>query len=644
MDRISKSLISGSDGHPNEDDLLLFMDGELNSRASIQMRNHLAACWSCRVRSEKIEETISTFIDYRNHVLIPVMEPPPRGWRGFDSNLNGTAEEVGRPSWLANLRGTLGRLLSATKSVRPPLDSTVLLRSGTALILIAVLIGGVLYLNRGAAISANELIARATEAQEQSIASTSQAVIYQNLQVRRKTSTASDLATWEIWNDVVSARTRQSIEQETGRHFIDVSQDSPHVPAAVSSLVRTLRANHMNPGLPLSAASFETWRRSLMARHDEVTRLAINGHEVVTLRTISDDQVSVGGIVEASLVVRASDWHPTGETLRVKGSATDEEFEMVETAYAVVSLNTLAPEIFGDRPKAAGATVTSSRNDAESENSNAASPSALRPAPVASADLEVEVLRLLHDARADLGEQISVAITPDGILHVKGMVDTSERKAEIIQALQPVAANAAVRIEVQTLSEAVAQQQQQSVRANATPAPVIQQNVDINNSEIAAAPELRRHFQTEDQVRDFAARIVSQSRSATRHAYALKRLAGQFSAEELRTLTPDAREKWLGLVRSHARAYQDQIASMSRELQPIFPGAVTSNADSTRMTDDSAILRSIEQLFAAASASDAAIRSAFATSSGKASSSSVSSLQFWESMKKAQALASHLGK
>src|SRR5262245_57189993 len=142
MDSIFKSLISGSNGHPSEDALLLFVDGELAMPASAHLRNHLEACWSCRVRTEKIEETISTFIDYRNYVLKPLTEPPPHSWRGFDGQLSATASEVGRPSLLANLRGTFGRLFTAPSWKRiASFDSTVLLRGATALILCAVLVG-----------------------------------------------------------------------------------------------------------------------------------------------------------------------------------------------------------------------------------------------------------------------------------------------------------------------------------------------------------------------------------------------------------------------------------------------------------------------------------------------------------------------
>src|SRR5947207_380738 len=113
MDSIFKTVISGNNGHPSEDELLLYVDGELEAKATNHVRNHLEACWSCRVRTEKIEETISSFIDYRNQVLKPLVEQPPHGWRGFDGRLNRLANEVGRPSLFANVRGTLGRIKSS---------------------------------------------------------------------------------------------------------------------------------------------------------------------------------------------------------------------------------------------------------------------------------------------------------------------------------------------------------------------------------------------------------------------------------------------------------------------------------------------------------------------------------------------------
>jgi hypothetical protein len=251
----------------------------------------------------------------------------------------------------------------------------------------------------------------------------------------------------------------------------------------------------------------------------------------------------------------------------------------------------------------------------------------------------------LHEARADLGEQISVTRGADGFLHVTGIIDTAERKGEIMHTLQPVINNPACRIEIQTVSEAIAQQQQQRIRSTATPAPVTEQKVEINSETIAAAPELRRHFSSDEELRKFSVRMVSQSRSAMRHVYAMKRLLGQFSNEELRTLSPDSRSKWLTLIGSHAREYQNDVAAMRRELQPIFGGASPGvGSAGGEIKDDGSLARAVEQLFSMASANDGVIRSAFATTSGSSATSAISSPQFWNSLNSAEALAERISR
>src|SRR5207244_1908342 len=170
---------------------------------------------------------ISTFIDYRNQVLKPLVEQPPHGWRGFDGKLNRLSNEVGRPSLLASLRGTLGRIFSAPTWERRrwergragfpagqprwgarlvrilSFDSTVLLRVATAVVTVAVLVAGLIYFNRTPVVSASELLQRANDAQQQTIGATNQAVIYQKLQVKRKTTASStpETITWEVCND-----------------------------------------------------------------------------------------------------------------------------------------------------------------------------------------------------------------------------------------------------------------------------------------------------------------------------------------------------------------------------------------------------------------------------------------------------------
>ena len=125
-----------------------------------------------------------------------------------------------------------------------------------------------------------------------------------------------------------------------------------------------------------------------------------------------------------------------------------------------------------------------------------------------------------------------------------------------------------------------------------------------------------------------------------RHVYAMKRLIGQFSPEELRTLSPEAKSKWVALIRSHARDYQNEVVALRRQLQPIFAGSSAGpGASVPEITDDASLARAVEQLFSLASANDGVIRSAFATSSESSATSAISSPQFWRSLTSAEGLA-----
>jgi hypothetical protein len=96
------------DGHPSQDGLLLYVDGELPAGEAAAMRSHLEACWSCRTSAEKIQGTISAFIDYRNYILKPLIESPPNGFGGFDRKLQHlAAEESSRQSSFNGLFGLL---------------------------------------------------------------------------------------------------------------------------------------------------------------------------------------------------------------------------------------------------------------------------------------------------------------------------------------------------------------------------------------------------------------------------------------------------------------------------------------------------------------------------------------------------------
>src|SRR5579872_3908478 len=74
--------------HPEEEQLLRYLDGELPAVASGEVRSHLEACWQCRAALEELQDVVSQCVHYRKNVLQRHLPTPPAPWidiyRKFD--------------------------------------------------------------------------------------------------------------------------------------------------------------------------------------------------------------------------------------------------------------------------------------------------------------------------------------------------------------------------------------------------------------------------------------------------------------------------------------------------------------------------------------------------------------------------------
>jgi len=349
------------------------------------------------------------------------------------------------------------------------------------------------------------------------------------------------------------------------------------------------------------------------------------------------------GLFKATLVLSKVDLHATELTLIAQQQpfTRDEqnvnrqwtEFRFVETSFERRALSAVAPSVFEPDPE-----LLSSRTKDEAESMKGAESNSSytgitsSPATVTS-ELEVEVLDLLSRVGADLDEQTSVTRTADGKLRVRGLVETEKRKEEILRTLVPVTANRALQIQIETVAEATKRQG----RSSAESEPVTVEQVEVERRPIAAFSEIRRHVGSDEEVGRYAARMVNRSSEAMSHAAVLRRLLRQFSPDDLRALTPEARAKWLGMIRAHARAFQREAMALDQELQTIFP-PVGQGSTPGPISSDGDLANAVERLYALGAATDQAIRSAFTTSTGGAGSS-IKTAQFWQSLTSAEALA-----
>ena len=408
---------------------------------------------------------------------------------------------------------------------------------------------------------------------------------------------------------------------------------------------------NQRPEIPLSFDS--VWQQDVSAKDFTQVIGNIQAAKVEELAStylityVGNESSAGNGLVRASLVISKADLHASELTIVVREREASRQFleyHFTEASFERHSPSTVAPSVF--EPDA----VLLSSLEPEIRNSKpeTISPLPLSPLPLAASPaLEVEMLTLLRQAGADLGEQVGVTRTLEGSLYIKGLVDTDERKNEILHALEPVRHNAAVKIDISTAAEAVARQRRQP--AGTSGSDVVQ--VESADSKIPVYSDLRRYLSArgvsegdiDAESSRIAIRVSARARLALQHAWALKRIAERFSLEDLRTLDPQARERWLALVREHASAIQREDSMLRAELQPIFQttsaGSKTSDSD---LNGDAALIQSIQHLFDLCVANDSTVRAAFTVSADSSRGAAIKSQQFWNSIADAERLAARI--
>lgn len=377
--------------------------------------------------------------------------------------------------------------------------------------------------------------------------------------------------------------------------------------------------------LDLSAVDFQ----NLTSR--DGTRIAEEtaAFYTVAYKASASADTEVPKITNAWIKFSKEDFRAIEQILEVQRGDQTREYRYVEASYQKLPTENVRPSVFeperellaallknlniktddAKEPSTQPETVVS----AEQSNTNIANPPVITPA-TATADLEIEALNLLNQAGADTGEQVSVSRTK-GVIRIDGLVETENRKRELINALAPIAKHPAVRISIMTVAEAL-QKEQSRKQSESQKGQVTAERIETGNEEVPTKNQLRTYFGSDEAANNFAARMIGRSRNAMGRAAAMKRLTGQFTLAELKNLSPDAREKWLTLIRSHARAFQQEIAALRQDLTPVFGGG-GSGVGARAIDDDTELIRAVNRLFELGSANDRTVRAALSISSDR---------------------------
>ena len=354
--------------------------------------------------------------------------------------------------------------------------------------------------------------------------------------------------------------------------------------------------------------------------------------------------IGASRLLKAILTLNRFDLHPIEQMLLVQRGGELREYRFVEASFELVPAKAVDKKVFDVEPELiGGARPTGRTGDWAHRDPNSSrvppSTSALAPA-VASAELEVDVAYLLNQAKADRNEQVTLTRSAGGSLRVEGLVDDDQRKSELLRALAPVSQNPAVTIEIRTIAEALQ-------RTNVS-GPVSVRQTEATANTVAVDGELREYFSqhgqggdVDESVRSFSSRTVNNAYSALFHAISLQRVVNRFANVDMRTVAPDARAKWLAMVREHATAYERELAVLREDLRPIFFAGTSSVAiDETPIATDADLAAAVERLHKLALANNEAVRTAF-TISARSSAGALKS-SFWTMSASAERLAQRI--
>jgi hypothetical protein len=466
--------------HPDDGQLLRYLDGELPGRKARLLRSHLEGCGQCRSELEALEETASDGLRYRQSVsaLLPA---PPAAWqelsRGFD-RIDARMEQ-------GSLAARIARALTP-----PAVRWTAMGAAALAVVFVLAY-----QWRETPSVQASTLLQKAALAAD--------AQPRRERRIRIKT------------RDGEVTRTAGAGRSDAGEPL-------------VAALFHSSRYDWNDP---LSAKSYQAWRDGLAHKRDEVATVADRqapDQSSYRIGTTSSD----GELVSASLTLRIPDLEPTQGRFEFRDA---EWVEMTELPDLTEPPASKVAEATGGIP------------------SKPAMPPLPQEALAGPAGVgeELRAVAALHGLGADLGDPLEIT-SSDGRIRVTGSGIPPERQRQIRGALDNLA-----QVDVRFTDAAP------PARAEARENPA--------GAGVAAAPGVDSGLQDKlggrTQIERLSAQLLDRSDAAMARAYALRRLAQEFSPRaEVEMSAADRR-----LLRSMAR---EHLAALAAGFQAI-DGTVT---------------------------------------------------------------------
>jgi len=361
----------GLQGHPDENQLLLALEGELTPEESATIDRHLGSCWECRARSHELQRGILAFVEYREKRYLPSLAPPPHDFGDFPRQLRISAgDRQGQATLVRIWRRLLALLL-------PP--SQLRWAAAIATIMVIVLIWTQIL--NPPPISATELLTRAAA--------------FQNPDPPQGGGRPVRTA-------------RQKLRISDGRNRIVLREFQWTIGDRIESVRWSQETDLSMWKSPLTAEGFASWRESGSTKKDNVTRSG----ELWTL----DTNTMEGAIKKASLVVRAKDFHPVAQHILF---ADNQRLDFEELSFEIVPQITSRHEL---------------ESHQIAQNAAPKSAPVRPEIPVNLSETEVAVRYLMFSNKWDLDEELQISRSPSDVI-VAGTASSSDRYESIRAAL-----------------------------------------------------------------------------------------------------------------------------------------------------------------------------------------------------------------
>jgi anti-sigma factor RsiW len=521
--------------HPAPEDLMSFLDGELEDHETAAVRRHLQGCAEC---TRTIQQFAAITSRFSNETLAA-------GMGSTATSQPQLAASPGEPP-----RRAVPRRFEAGFARRTARWSFALPRSAAAsiaILLVGMLVAHLVLSPRP--VSARGLVDTARQRQQQIRQTHPTQVLQRNLRVT-KTVSGKAVGT-EHWASQLTPHASQDELVSAGESAAEI-QDA--LPRAACRLFVPLSLEMLDCLLDAQPASVHVQERE---SEDGAPRFVI---ELASVRPNLSP-------LQTRWTLRGADWHLSMVEYRVAAEDRETIYRIEEESAALVPLPIAPLELSRVEPQP---TISARVPAPPLQDLNF--PDAPQPG------IRLRAFEAIDAFEPALDEDLQLEEEPDGVTTVSGIVPSPDRKAQLesLLATQP-----GIRITVRTQSEAIAealaflgaQPASSPAPQNDEEAPAIAPGDAIRSQDPLLAAELATRFGSGEEgnalALRFGAAVLEETQDLAFRARWLERLENAFSAVDWQAMHAGERErflalhaKWLGVLLDRHRALHQRVASI----------------------------------------------------------------------------------